>query len=120
MKEVAFKVSKKTKELKANDSSINESDVEESRFMRKLKRIFGKYRGNLPIKSFSCGKLEYFVAKCPYAKCEEEEHQNRSKSYKHKRGMYSKKNGFYSREDIICSKESDKYASNINKEELPF
>lgn len=92
--------------------------------MRKLKIRFGKYRGKLPLKCFNCGKIKHFDAKCPYAKCEEnddeEEHENRSKSYIHRRGKYSKKNGFYSKEDNISLKDNDKCASNINKEEIRF
>jgi hypothetical protein len=56
--------------------------------MRKLKRGFEKYKGKLPFKCFNCGRVGNFSAKCPYENMEdnddEEEHNNKSKPYKHK------------------------------------
>jgi hypothetical protein len=87
--------------------------------VRKLKRGSGKYKGKL---SFKC-RLGHFFVECPYAKREdndEEEHNNKIKPYKHKRGKYTEKKSFYSREDNISSKESDGYVFEIDKEEFLF
>ena len=96
--------------------------------MIKLKRGSGKHKGKLPFICFNCGRVGYFVVKCPYAKREEsddedsndEEHNNKSKPYKHKRGKYTKKKIFYSIYDSSLSKESDGYVSDVDKEEFLF
>jgi hypothetical protein len=69
-KEEAFKYSKKIKnrEHESSDSSNNESNAEESHFVRKTQKGSGKYKGKLPFKCFNCGKVGYFPAKCPYEK----------------------------------------------------
>ena len=54
---------------KTECSSDDESDSEEeANFVRKLKRGIGKYKGKLPLKCFTCGRIGHFTSKCPYAK----------------------------------------------------
>lgn len=65
-KEAVFNSTKKGKEKVANKGSSEDLDVEVAKFVRKLKRGFGKYRGKLPLKCFNCSKDGYFATKCPY------------------------------------------------------
>jgi hypothetical protein len=97
--------------------------------VRKLKRRHGKYKGKLPVKCFNCGRVQNFVAKCPYEKREDnddednndkEEYTNKIKPYRHKRGKYTKKKSFYSRHASNSFEESDGYVFDIEKEEFLF
>jgi hypothetical protein len=71
-KESTFKDSNKikNKEQKSSDCSSCESNAEETNFMIKIKKGSGKHKGKFPFKCFNFGKIEHFVAKCPYAKNE--------------------------------------------------
>ena len=42
------------------------SDKEEANFMRRLKRIQCKYKGQLPFKCFKCGRIRHFDSKCTH------------------------------------------------------
>ncbi|XP_059064356.1 uncharacterized protein LOC131856547 [Cryptomeria japonica] len=57
-KETAFKAKKKGEP----DSESELSDSIEALLVRKLKN---KYKGELPLKFFNCGKIGHFVAQCP-------------------------------------------------------
>jgi hypothetical protein len=79
-------------------------------FVRSLKKGNGKYKGNLPLKCFNCGKIGHFSSKFPYAKnldCDEEEVPKTKKKYQkgnkkeNKRKVFKKI--FYSREDSSSS-----------------
>jgi hypothetical protein len=48
------------------DSSKEESDGKEENFVRRLKKGTRKYKVNLPLKCFDCGRVGNFVAKCPF------------------------------------------------------
>lgn len=62
IKESILKANKKPKE-EHNDSCC-ESDEEEAKFMKNIKRGSGKYKDKLPFKCFNCGKVGSFTSKC--------------------------------------------------------
>ena len=63
----AFKVSSKNQSKNIDD--------EESLFVSKLKKGTGKYKGDLPLKCFNCGRIGHFPHKCSYPKQEESDHE---------------------------------------------
>ena len=65
VREVAFKTEKK-KEEKEDICSF--SDEEEAKFVKKLDRGSGKYKGKLPFKCFNCGRVGHYAAKFPHKK----------------------------------------------------
>ena len=43
-------------------------DVIEAKFVRRLKKGSGQYKGKIPFKCFNCGKIGHFESKCPHKK----------------------------------------------------
>lgn len=76
-----FKVDKNSKE--EHEDSCCELDEEESKFVRKLKRDWDKYKGKLPFKFFNFGKTGLYATKCP--KKEKNEYDPREKLGNYKR-----------------------------------
>ena len=94
-KEASFKVSskqaRKNKSTKDKPTSDESDDEEITNFVRKLKRGTRKYKGKLPLKFFSCGKIDHFASKFPYEKNSDGEEYDSFKPYK-KYNNYKNKN----------------------------
>ncbi len=70
-------------------------DEIEAKFVRRLTKGSGKYKGKLPFKSFNYGKVGHFTTKCPHKKKEhgsaDEEGFPKKKCNKENRFKYKKK-----------------------------
>ena len=71
-----------------------------------MKKGIGQYKGKLPPKCFSCGKIGYFASKFPYAKKSDSDEDDNFKPYKKynnyknkNRGKFAKKTSFYTKRD---------------------
>jgi hypothetical protein len=86
------------KEDKHEDSEPNEI---ETKFVKRLKKGSGKYKGKLPFKCFNCGKIANFTNKCPHKindqTCDDEE--------KHKHKNFFKENNF--KKKSLCVNNDD-------------
>ena len=62
------------------------SDEIEAKFVKRLKKGSGKYKGKLPFKCFNCGRIGHFSNKCPHKRkdqtCDDEEKQKHKNFFK--------------------------------------
>ena len=68
-REATFKASKKTRNKGHKEEEISDDECdekEEAKFVRKIKRGTGKYKGKLPFKCFNCGRTKHYARKCPF------------------------------------------------------
>ena len=69
MREDTFKALAKGKENEEHNESRHISEEEdEVNFVKKLQWGFGRFKGKLPFKCFSCGGVGHYVVRCPHVK----------------------------------------------------
>ena len=73
----------------------------EEKFVRRLKKGSGKYKGKLPFKCFNYGKVGHFASKCPYKKND----QNLVVEEKHTFKRYNKDNNY--KKKSLCENDVD-------------
>ena len=91
---MTFKASNKTRNKGHEEEEISYDEwdeKEEANFVRNLKREIRKYKGKLPFKCFSYGRIGHYDKKCPFEE---------------NKGFYKKKS-LYSKEDNSSLGESD-------------
>jgi hypothetical protein len=54
--------------FKAGKNTDSDLDDIEAKFVRRLKKGSGKYKGKMSFKCFNCGKIGNFSNKCPHKK----------------------------------------------------
>ena len=67
MREAAFKVSANGKEKISESRYISEEEYEVN-FVKNLERGSGRFKGKLPFKCFSRGRVGHYAARCPHNK----------------------------------------------------
>jgi hypothetical protein len=87
--------------FKEDKNEYSEPDEIEAKFVKRLKKGFGKYKGKLPFKCFKCGRIGHFENKCPHKRkdhtCDDKE--------KHKHKNFFKENNI--KKKSICINNDD-------------
>ena len=100
-REAAFKDSGKEDYYEA--SHVPEDEEEESNFVRNIQRGSGRFRGKLPFKCFTCGRVGHYAARC--------HHKNKNdkgkEPVKWNKKQNEKKKSYYTHEDSDGLSNSD-------------
>lgn len=109
IREATFKATYKGKEKEELKEMCYISYKEEANFIKKLQVGTDKFRGKHHFKCFSCGRVFYYNAKCPY-----KENNEKGKNYSkyNVRGRFDNKKSFYTYEDSECSSNNEDVESN--------
>jgi hypothetical protein len=101
MRIVKDKPTSREASFKANKNEDSEPDEIEAKFVKRLKKGSGKYKGKLPFKCFNCRKIGHFANKFPHKRkdrtCDDEE--------KHKHRNFFKENNF--KKKSLCVNNDD-------------
>jgi hypothetical protein len=87
MRIVKDKPTSREASFKVDKNEDSEPDEIEAKFVKRLKKGLGKYKGKLPFKCFNYGRIGHFSNKCPQKKHD----QNYEGEEKHKSRRFDKK-----------------------------
>ena len=103
-REVAFKADKCIEE---KEGTFSCSDEEEAKFVRRLDRGTGKYKGKLPFKCFNYCRVWHYASKFPHKKIENQSKgkENINFNNSHKWNRFNRT--FYAQQDSSACERSD-------------
>ena len=96
MREASLKASAKGKEKEEhNESGYISNEEDQVKFVKKLQRGYGRFRGKLRFKFFACARVGPYAAKCPH----KYNHEKGRESTKSNRKMFVNRRSYYTHED---------------------
>ena len=95
VKEVVFRAVAKGKEVHETEGLGYISEDNEVNFVKKLQLGTGRFRGKLPFKCFSCGRVVHYAAKCPH----KEIHEKGKEVAKGNKNRFINRKNYYTHED---------------------
>ena len=82
-------------------------DVIEAKFVRRLKKVSGKYKGKIPFKCFNYGKIDHFASKCTHKKKGPNSNDEENYTFKKYNKEAKNKNKIVCANDVDSSEEID-------------